>query len=230
MAGKGLIHGKQIRSNSIGVDKLDFDLGGSAIQYNGDYHLSVTSSIIGNSQSTGLSPSESPIDDTAFYVHVNGIVIEVGDGVTNKSVYFSEDNGVNAIMINEIGTQSVMYWNASIANYILSPTDRVTFEYEISGTASLTLVDFGGQPPSYYLNRQNHTNTQTSTTISDFNYVHNQSFTASTWNIAHNLGRYPNINIVDNSNLEIEGSIEYVDLNNIEITFNSGVSGMGFLS
>ena len=207
MAGKGLIHGKQIRDNSIGIDKLDFDLGGSAIQYNGDYNLMVTASIVGNSQSTGLSPSAKPIDDTAFYVHINGVVVEVGDGVINKPIYFSEDGGTTAVMINEIGTQSVMYWNTSIANYILSPTDRITFEYEISGTASLTLTDFGGQPPSYYLNRQNHTNTQTTSTISDFNYVHNQSATSSTWTINHNLGRYPNINIVDGDNIEIEGSM-----------------------
>lgn len=230
MPGKGLIHGKQIRNNSISVDKLDFDLGLSSKHYNGDYNLSVTSSVIGNSQSTGLFPSEDPTENSGFYVQVNGVVIDLGNGVLNRSAYFSEDGGITAIEIKDIGTQSELYWNASVANYILSPSDRITFEYEIPATASLTLVDFGGQPPSYYLDRTNHTNTQLSTTISDFNYVHNQGVTASTWTINHNLNRYPNINIVDSNNIIIVGEVNYQNLNTIQLTFNSGTIGKAFLS
>jgi len=207
-SGKGLIHGKQIRDNSIGIEKLNFDItggSGGAFQYNGDYELSVTASITGDNQSTGLSPSADPLDNSAFYVHVNGVVINLGDGVTTKPAYFSDDFGSNAVQIKNIGTQSVLYWNASLAKYILSPSDRITFEYEIGVTASNPIID-------------------------PFIYVHTQSLSSAVWNITHNLDGYPNVTSVDNSDIQIEGEVKYINLNEITITFNSSVSGKAYLS
>lgn len=129
------IHGKQIRDRTVSADKLNFDVNGGSINYNGDYNLSVSAEIIGDNQSTNLSPSEQPVSNTAFYVMVNGVQIKVGDGSTASPCYFSDDS-TNAVEIKDIGTQSTLFWNSSIANYILSEDDRITFKYQIASTFS----------------------------------------------------------------------------------------------
>jgi hypothetical protein len=59
----------------------------------------------------------------------------------------------------------------------------------------------------------------------DKNYVHLQSIASTTWNIPHNLDKLCSIQIVDNSNNEITGDINWVDKNNVTITFNTAIAG-----
>lgn len=61
-------------------------------------------------------------------------------------------------------------------------------------------------------------------------YVHTQSSSASTWNINHNLGYYPNVTIIDSSGRVVEGEIDYVDVNNIQLLFSAAFTGTAYLS
>lgn len=61
-------------------------------------------------------------------------------------------------------------------------------------------------------------------------YVHDQMIPANPWTIVHNLNGYPNVSVVDSSNREVEGDIEYLDANNIRATFSSAFGGKAFLS
>lgn len=62
------------------------------------------------------------------------------------------------------------------------------------------------------------------------NYVHDQGVAAATWSIAHGLGKYPSVMVVDSANSVVVGEIEYTDTNNIVITFNAGFSGHAYLN
>ena len=64
----------------------------------------------------------------------------------------------------------------------------------------------------------------------DKNYVHNQGAASATWNIAHNLNKYPAAVVVDSAGSVVVGQIEYVDLNNITITFNAAFSGDAYIN
>lgn len=64
---------------------------------------------------------------------------------------------------------------------------------------------------------------------SDAKFVHDQGFPATTWNIAHNLGKKPAVTCYESINgvfEEIEGDLRQVDNNNAQVTFNSSVSGI----
>jgi hypothetical protein len=61
-------------------------------------------------------------------------------------------------------------------------------------------------------------------------YTHNQGQTSSTWEIEHNLGFYPSVNVFMSSGDVVEGAIEHQDVNNLTITFSVAISGTAYLS
>ena len=61
--------------------------------------------------------------------------------------------------------------------------------------------------------------------FSDNNYVHTQSSGSSTWNIAHNLGKYPSIQLFDDSYNMIIAEIIHVDTDNAQAVFGESLTG-----
>ncbi len=57
-----------------------------------------------------------------------------------------------------------------------------------------------------------------------------QATASDTWTIAHNLGVYPNVTVVDSSGREVEGDVQYIDMNNIQILFSAAFAGQAYLS
>jgi large repetitive protein len=78
-----------------------------------------------------------PAHDGYVTVLVNGVEVEVGDGVKTKPCYFSDDNGATAKSIANIAQGDFLFWNGSIAGYQLTagsveaslPADRIDFLY-----------------------------------------------------------------------------------------------------
>lgn len=66
--------------------------------------------------------------------------------------------------------------------------------------------------------------------IANSSYIHTQSIASSEWNINHNLGLFPNVTIVDSSYIKIYADVEYIDDNNIRITFSEPLTGEAYLS
>lgn len=64
----------------------------------------------------------------------------------------------------------------------------------------------------------------------DANYVFNQRVPANTWDIAHNMNKFPSVSIVDSGGNLVIGNINYVDRNNIQLTFNGAFSGSAYLN
>ena len=61
-------------------------------------------------------------------------------------------------------------------------------------------------------------------------WVFNQTTVATTWAIAHNLGDYPSVTVVDPAGHVMTADVEYVDDNNVLITFTLPVSGKAYLN
>lgn len=64
----------------------------------------------------------------------------------------------------------------------------------------------------------------------DKNYVHVQGTAATDWYIAHNLGKYPSVTIIDSANSMVIGEVEYVDMNNVILHFSAEFSGRATLN
>lgn len=61
-------------------------------------------------------------------------------------------------------------------------------------------------------------------------YTHSQSSPSNTWTVDHNLGRYPNVAILDSTLQEIEGQIDHISINSLTITLNSSITGTAICS
>jgi len=64
----------------------------------------------------------------------------------------------------------------------------------------------------------------------DKNYEHIQAIPASTWNIIHNLGKYPSVNVIDSTGSLVDGDVLYLDINTVQVGFGAGFSGKAFLN
>ena len=64
----------------------------------------------------------------------------------------------------------------------------------------------------------------------DKTYIHKQRTASSTWDVVHNLNKYPSVMIVDSANTVVIGEISYVDMNHLIITFIGSFSGRAYLN
>ena len=66
--------------------------------------------------------------------------------------------------------------------------------------------------------------------LSGANYVHTQSVPDANWSIAHGLGRYPSVTVVDSAGTVVFGNVEYVSVNLVIVRFNGAFGGAAFLN
>jgi len=82
--------------------------------------------------STGIAITFTPFHDSIVTVKVNGVEINLGDGVKTEAAYFSSDAGSTARSIANITAGDLLYWNGSIAGYELDATDDIDISYQKS--------------------------------------------------------------------------------------------------
>jgi hypothetical protein len=61
-------------------------------------------------------------------------------------------------------------------------------------------------------------------------FVFTQAAAATTWNIQHNLGKFPSVSVINNNNIVINGEVTYIDNNNVQLNFSAGFSGKAYLN
>ena len=64
----------------------------------------------------------------------------------------------------------------------------------------------------------------------DANFVFTQSIPSATWNITHNLGKFPSVSVVDTADQLMYGNTEYFNQNSLTITFSAPFSGKAYLN
>ena len=67
-------------------------------------------------------------------------------------------------------------------------------------------------------------------TINTSTFIFTQAVAATVWNINHSLCKFPSVTVVDTGDTVVVGQVEYIDNENITITFNSAFSGKAYLN
>ena len=57
-----------------------------------------------------------------------------------------------------------------------------------------------------------------------------QGVSSTTWEINHNLNKFPSVSVVNNNDVVAFGEVTYIDLNNLTINFSAGFSGKAYLN
>ena len=61
-------------------------------------------------------------------------------------------------------------------------------------------------------------------------FIFNQAVAATTWNVNHNLGKFPSVTVIDTANTVVNGECEYIDNNNITLKFSAAFAGKAYLN
>jgi hypothetical protein len=64
----------------------------------------------------------------------------------------------------------------------------------------------------------------------DKRHVYSQITAESVWAIPHNLAKYPSVTIIDSNGFTVVGDINYVNVNNVTLTFSESFSGVAYLN
>jgi hypothetical protein len=70
----------------------------------------------------------------------------------------------------------------------------------------------------------------TSGDVKDKNYVHNQTTSSNVWTVNHGLNKFPSVTTIDSSERVVLGEIEFVDENNVVLTFKGSFKGKAFFN
>ena len=106
----------------------------------------------------------------------------------------------------------------NIADIDLTDSDGVKTTVKLKGGTGITLT----QPAS---------NEITIASLNDdANFVFTQGIPSATWNITHNLGKFPSVSVVDTADQLMYGDTEYFDENSLTITFSAPFSGKAYLN
>lgn len=66
--------------------------------------------------------------------------------------------------------------------------------------------------------------------LADKHYVHTQNEATASWTITHNLGKMPSVEVVDTGDNIVIGEVEYISLNQVQVTFGSAFTGKAYLN
>ena len=65
---------------------------------------------------------------------------------------------------------------------------------------------------------------------SDKNFVFTQAVASATWNVQHNLNKFPSCTMVLSTGQQGYGDVTFIDENNLTITFASAESGKAYIN
>lgn len=64
----------------------------------------------------------------------------------------------------------------------------------------------------------------------DLNYHYAQGPASANWLIIHNLAKFPSVTVIDSAGEEVEGTIQYIDNNNLRLLFSAAFTGSAYLN
>lgn len=140
------------------------------------------------------------------------IILQRPDGILVQSIPTVQDNN----LIYDVGTTELQVNGLVRASIeIFSGIERITVKtFTLIAVPTLdngAKIDSVTQHPDI-----------------DKNYVHTQLVPAAEWFINHSLHKYCAVMIVDSADSVVIGDIQYIDMDNVKVTFTAAFSGKAY--
>jgi hypothetical protein len=169
-------------------------------------------------------------------IPANGEFSGPADGSNMGSITTLEVSGLDAS-----GQNTVQFMEYLVNNDILisKQNDISTFghftidSYTLNGgvyTLALTLVGSGSNGVISENAFYDFAVFTLSSGLADKTFEFTQGVPATTWNIQHDLGKFPSITVIDTADTVVTGQYEYIDNNNVTLTFSAGFAGKAYLN
>ena len=169
------------------------------------------------SANPGAGDFSGPVDGSAM-ISITTMQLSIADVSGQNVVAFMNYLVGNNILISEQNNIST-FGHFTIDSYTISNAGFYTLNLtNIAGNGNLTdllYYDFA----VFTLSSQG---TPT--------FIFNQGVAATTWNVNHNLGKFPSVTVIDTANTVVNGEYEYIDNNNITLKFSAAFAGKAYLN
>jgi len=179
--------------------------------------------------------------------------VEVGDTRLNSTISFSTTQGdtvafagITGWMISKYAKPSKLvetfYTSPLVGQQILitnadNPSDWGVFSWDSSVVNSvetdfydigLTLISSTGN----LVNGQGYLISliYNSSGTGDKNFIYTQGVASASWTVVHNLNKFPSVSIVDSANEVVYGNIDYLNVNELTITFQAAFAGKAYMN
>ena len=150
----------------------------------------------------------------------SSLVVSYKDMSTQEVVAFLDYLVESEILISEQKEIS-NFGHYKITSYTLIP---------LTTTYTLGLTYIGGNGTFENLKYYDFATFNKSDSIGDKNFVFTQAVPSATWNVQHNLNKFPSVTSVNNNNIKMFGEVTYIDENNLTISFSAGFSGKAYIN
>lgn len=147
---------------------------------------------------------------------------------------------VNISGIDSSGQEVAPFMNYLVGNNILINEQNkisqfghykiTSYTLQGDGTYDLALTNIGGNGTVSLDKHYDFAAFTISSGLEDKNFVFTQATPSATWNVQHNLNKFPSVTSVNNSNIKMFGEVTYVDENNLTINFSAGFSGKAYMN
>jgi len=158
--------------------------------------------------------SYTQIDDTAFYTM--NLTYVGGPGVIEHDKQYNICSFVLSDTDTTYELDSIQ--NGPNSDIRLIGSDSTTDIVTLEAGSNVTLTNSGNSIRVDVVD------------MGDKNYVHNQSVASATWNVQHNLDKFPSCTMVLSTGQQGYGDVTFIDENNLTITFSGAVSGKAYIN
>lgn len=151
---------------------------------------------------------------------ITSIKISASDLSAASTIEFLQYMVSSDIMIGQMNAPSI-FGHFKVSTYTVDPNDADFYTLVLNHIGSN-----GSLVNDYYYDIFNFT----LASASDKTYVHDQAIPSETWTITHNLGKFPSVSVVDTQKTVYWGNVEYINSNQLKVTFSAGFAGQAFLN
>jgi hypothetical protein len=157
---------------------------------------------------------------TAFSSITTFLISKSSFGGESRAAYLPLFIGKDIILaqlsnINNFGTYRVQ-------NIVTDATEPEFFEVTVSNQASNGVLKVSSH---YIFSEFTDPNAG-----GDLNFTYTQASAALVWSITHNLGKNPSVSVADSAGTWVVGQVDYINNNELTITFNAAFQGVAYLN
>ena len=159
-----------------------------------------------------------PLPDTITVEIINPITtVEVSPVEEINSISVNTVPEVDTVAVDNTDSVTTVTVEEASANLVvqIGEVSNVTGVLSVNGKTGHVNIDY----PDINTDPVNHVK-----------YVHTQVSISNEWTINHNLGFFPNVTVMDNSNRILETDLQYLNVNSVKIIMNSAMSGTAYLT
>lgn len=129
-----------------------------------------------------------------------------------------------------IGSDILIVKQDDVSNFGHFKIDSYTVNATEPAYFNMALTYIGGNGVLKLEEFYNIVNFVKATDVGDKTFNYDQITPSSTWNINHNLNKFPSVSVVDTSGTKVYTDVNYIDNNNVTLTFSASFAGKAYLN